>query len=492
MLATIAMLVVKALPSYAATSPQQDMQRLDAYIEQATTKAESKDFQGSAASFKKYEDDWFDVEDGVKKTSSQAYKEIESTMGEIKFALLTQPPDRSRTLAALQKLHALDRKFITGEFQQGKVATAASSRITVASLVERLNRAEAALDSNNLTSAVAEMGRFKTDWLEVEGVVKTKSKDTYVDVENNMEKAYGFLKASSADVPSAKRAIDVLKQDLQPYTGTLRYSLFDAAAILLREGLEAILVLVALLAFLTKSGNGDKSRWLWAGAGAGILASIVTALAINLMFSQIGGANRELMEGITGLVAATMLFYVSYWLHTNSSLSAWQGYIRNQVNSALAKNSLLSLAFLAFLAVFREGAETTLFYVGLAPAIGTTDLFLGLALGTVMLAVTAVLILGLGLRIPLKPFFLVTSVLIYYLGFKFIGAGIHSLQVAGIVSATPANFLPSVEGLGIYPTWETTLPQLAVLLAAFAVVVFTRQKLVAAETAVEERREVRR
>ena len=184
------------------------------------------------------------------------------------------------------------------------------------------------------------------------------------------------------------------------------------------------------------------------------------------------------MEGITGLIAAAMLFYVSYWLHTKSSLGAWQGYISNQMNTALATNSIFSLAFLAFLAVFREGAETTLFYIGIAPAISTTDLFAGLGIGAVLLIILAVLILGLGLRLPLKPFFLVTSILIYYLGFKFIGSGIHSLQVAGIFSATPAKFLPASEGLGLYPTWETTLPQIALLIAAVFVVIYTEKQAI--------------
>ena len=191
--------------------------------------------------------------------------------------------------------------------------------------------------------------------------------------------------------------------------------------------MEALLVVVALLAFLKKSDNADKSRWIWIGAAAGIVASVVAAFVLQAVFSKISaGSSRELIEGFVGLFAAAMLFYVSYWLHSKSSLGAWQGYIREQMNSALATNSVLSLAFLAFLAVFREGAETVLFYIGIAPSISTTDLVTGFGLGTVILIVVAALMLGLGLKIPLKPFFLVTSLLIYYLGFKFIGSGIHS------------------------------------------------------------------
>jgi len=146
------------------------------------------------------------------------------------------------------------------------------------------------------------------------------------------------------------------------------------------------------------------------------------------------------------------------------------------MTSALATNSVLSLSLLAFLAVFREGAETVLFYIGIAPSISTTDLVAGFGLGTLMLGAIAVLMLGLGLKIPLKPFFLVTSLLIYYLGFKFIGSGIHSLQVAGVLPSHTGSFLPSWEPLGLFPTWETTLPQLAILLVAVAIVLYSRRQ----------------
>lgn len=488
-LAISVMLFVVATPLLAASTPQQDIQRLDTQIEQALSKAEAKDLQGAQAAYKQFESDWFDVEDGVKKNSRQAYRDIEDAMGEVKFAYSTQSPNQSQVVKALTNLHTTNQKFISGGYKSSQPATASTQpgKITIATLIERLNRAEAALNSNNVATAADEIKGFQTDWLEVEGVVATKSKDAYTAIENNMAKAYGLIRSNPPNVAEAKVAIASLKQDLQPYAGqSLRYNLFDATVILLREGLEALLVLIALLAFLTKSGNADKGRWLWMGAGIGVLASILTALVIQLLFSHIAsGANRELLEGITGLVAAVMLFYVSYWLHSKSSMMAWQGYIRNQINTALATNSLFSLALLAFLAVYREGAETTLFYIGIASSISTADLLGGLALGLVILVAIAALMLGLGLRIPLKPFFLVTSILIYYLGFKFVGSGIHALQVAGILPSSTANFLPSSDTLGLYPTWETTLPQLVLLVAAVAVVLHMRRQTAQALEEVE-------
>jgi high-affinity iron transporter len=253
------------------------------------------------------------------------------------------------------------------------------------------------------------------------------------------------------------------------------YSYWDATFILLREGVEALLVIIALLAFLDKSGNSQYKSWIWMGAAAGLTLSIIVGIIVQLLVSNVAAifTNREIIEGVVGLFAAAMLFYVSYWLHTKSSLGAWQGYIKEKMETAIAKNSVYSLAVLSFLAVFREGAETVLFYLGIAPAIGTQSLLIGLGIGSVMLVAIAFLMLGLGLRLPIKTFFLCASLLIYYLGFKFIGSSIHALQVAGIIPTDAIDFIPKFKPLGLYPSWETIIPQGIVLLIAIAVVIKT-------------------
>jgi high-affinity iron transporter len=158
-----------------------------------------------------------------------------------------------------------------------------------------------------------------------------------------------------------------------------------------------------------------------------------------------------------------MLLYVGYWLHSKASLAGWQEYIRAQSTAALQRNSLFGLAFIAFLAVFREGAETVLFYVGIAPSISTHDLVAGLGIGAGGLVVLATVMLVGGVRLPVRPFFLAATILIYYLCLKFVGTGIHSLQVAGIAPATPAPWVPASDFFGIFPTWQTTVAQVAVL-----------------------------
>lgn len=166
------------------------MQRLNVYIEQAITKAQTKDFSAAAAAYQQFEADWFEVEDRVRKTSRPAYRQIEAAMGDVKFAFFTQPPNQSQVVAALQQLKATNQKFIAGEFNQSETATVTTNtgKVTISSLIERLSRAEVALNSNDVTMAAAELQGFQTDWLEVKGVVATKSKDAYVAIENNMAK----------------------------------------------------------------------------------------------------------------------------------------------------------------------------------------------------------------------------------------------------------------------------------------------------------------
>jgi high-affinity iron transporter len=276
---------------------------------------------------------------------------------------------------------------------------------------------------------------------------------------------------------AAGAAVDRLRTTLAPFASNQIYTAIDAAVIILREGLEALLVIVALLAFLRRSGNADKRGWIWAGGALGVLASIVVAIVLQAVFSQVSaGQNRELIEGLTGLVAAALLLYVSYWLHSKASLHAWQSYINARTSRALARGSLAGLALLAFLAVFREGGETVIFYLGMAPSIALRELLLGLGIGVVALVVIAVLMLVAGVKLPLRLFFRIASVLVYYLAFKFVGAGIHALQTVDLVSTTPIPSLPAIPFVGFYPTWETAMPQLILLLGALVVFLYLRAR----------------
>jgi high-affinity iron transporter len=236
--------------------------------------------------------------------------------------------------------------------------------------------------------------------------------------------------------------------------------------ILLREGLEAILIIGALLTFLARTGAGSRRRDIHVGVGAAILVSLVTALLIETIF-HLTPASREVLEGATMAAATVMLFYVSYWLLTKVEVNKWNAFVKGKVNDALTSGSALALASVAFLAVYREGFETVLFYKALflsgGPG-GWLPIVVGIGVGTVVLTVVYVAINRYGVRLPLKPFFTVTSSFLYYMAFVFAGKAVAELQTGGLIGTTPVAWAPRIPMLGVYPTVESLLAQ-AVLVA---------------------------
>jgi len=246
--------------------------------------------------------------------------------------------------------------------------------------------------------------------------------------------------------------------------------------ILLREGLEAILIIGALIAFLMKTGNAARRRDIHVGVAAAVGASLLTAVAFETVF-RVSSASREVLEGATMLVASAALFYVSYWLLSKMEVAKWNRFVKGKVQDALVSGSALALPSVAFLAVYREGVETVLFYKALmvaGPAGGAAlPVALGIALASVALAVVYLLINRFGVRLPLKPFFGVTSAFLYYMAFVFVGKGIAELQGGGVVPITVVSWAPQVERLGIYRTLESLAAQGVLVLLLLAAVVWT-------------------
>ncbi|HEV7666101.1 MAG TPA: FTR1 family protein, partial [Chloroflexota bacterium] len=415
------------------------------------------------------------------------YVAVEKAMTGVATAFAATPQQAGQVVQALAALDAEHQAFITGQpaSSAGVSSAAPASGVTAANgatapnsasgsagttggpttmagVVGLLTDAQAALGRGDYATATARLKTFETSWLDVEGEVKTRSADDYRQTETDMALAESLAAQQS---PQAGNVISRMVGRLQSYTqAQQQYGVFDATIILLREGLEALLVIVALSAFLKRSGNRAGEGWLWSGAVAGLLLSIALGLAIQAFFGAIiNPSNREIMEGSIGLIAAAMLVYVSYWLHSKASLGGWQSYISTQTRHAIGGGRMVGLGVLAFLAVFREGAETALFYLGMASNIANTDLLIGLGLGFVILAVLGVLMVVVGMRIPMRPFFTVASLLVFYLCFKFVGMGLHGLQVAGVVPSGSAAYLPSLDVIGLYPTWPTTIAQLILL-----------------------------
>ena len=250
----------------------------------------------------------------------------------------------------------------------------------------------------------------------------------------------------------------------------------SSLVILLREGLEAILVLAALIAMLIKSGRREALRYVHAGWIAALALGGVTWLAASYVVT-LSGASREVTEGVTALIAAGMLLYVGFWMHRNAQAARWTAYLRSQVEAALSGRTRWALASIAFLAVYREAFETVLFYQALwieAGPSGRVAVLGGFATAAVGLVLLGWLILKMGLRLPVGWFFGVGAALMAVLAVVLAGKGIAALQQAGRLPVEPVD-LPTIPSLGVYPTWLGVLTQLAIVVLIVAAVAYSRR-----------------
>lgn len=256
---------------------------------------------------------------------------------------------------------------------------------------------------------------------------------------------------------------------VNPFTAFVTSAFGQAFIILLREGLEAILVVAASIAYLIKTGNKSMTRYIYFGVAAGLAASGILAVVFNALFGG-SGPQQEITEGVVALIAMLMLLYTSNWMLSRSSEHAWNAYIKDKTVAAVSKGSLLSLAMLSFLAVFREGAETVIFYQAIFSMVsgGTSGIWWGAACAAVVLVIVFLLIRCTSVNMPIRPFFIVTSVFMAVLVVIFAGGGVHALIEGDAVNGTYLKGVPTSDWLGLYPYAETIAAQ-----AAAAIVVIT-------------------
>jgi high-affinity iron transporter len=275
---------------------------------------------------------------------------------------------------------------------------------------------------------------------------------------SSMERQFAEFKVAvrSQDLRGAERTRDAIEATLPEVValsapaGSGAEAFWQSFLIILREGFEAILVIGAVVAFLIKTGHRDRLRSIWAGVMLGVAASAVTAVVLRTALKAVP-ASKEFIEGASLLLAVVVLFSVSYWLISKVEAAKWQQFIKEKVTA---------------------GAETALFYQALfneGPHVAL-PISLGIAAGFVALAVVFTMFYRFGVKIPLRPFFSVTSVLLYYMAFVFMGKGVRELQEGNIIPLSAIRGFPHVEWLGLFPSWQGVLAQLALLLLfAFAV-----------------------
>jgi high-affinity iron transporter len=251
---------------------------------------------------------------------------------------------------------------------------------------------------------------------------------------------------------------------------------FYSLGLLFREGMEAMLVVVALAAATRTGGQIGRSRDVYAGAIAAILASIMLAWAVNHLISDDAS---DTLEGVSQLFAAATLFYVSSWMTSKGQSDRWLKFISHKLETAERSTiPAIALGLTAFLAVMREGAETIVFFqaltAGATETVERNAVAAGIAVAAVALAASFTLIRRAADRIPMRLFFGVTSILLYAMAIVFAGQGVASLQEASVVPATFVNHAPTIPMLGLFPTVQSLLAQAVLLIFAFAYVFVPR------------------
>ncbi|NBI12932.1 iron permease [[Haemophilus] felis] len=261
------------------------------------------------------------------------------------------------------------------------------------------------------------------------------------------------------------KAVEMLQGGTQSHWSMFIYSLL----IILREGLEALLIVAAIVAYLVKNNHQDKLPIIRQSVYVALLGSVITAVIFQLIFSN-SGASRELLEGFTMMIAVVMLFMMSYWLLSKVEAQNWKRYLEGKLSLALSTGSLVGLWLTSFLAVYREGAETVLFYYALASDatsfLSYLYLFAGIVVGIVLLAICYVIMRYSLVRLPLKPFFMFTGSFMYLMAFVFAGKSVLELIEGKLFEPTLLAGVPEIAWLGIYPYMETLIPQAILIIAA--------------------------
>lgn len=272
---------------------------------------------------------------------------------------------------------------------------------------------------------------------------------------------------SSTDLAAQAKVLDDLfrqaERALAPSASTAASTFVSAFTILLREGVEALLIVIAMIAFLRKAERPDALKFVHAGWGAALAAGAVTWVVATSLIS-VSGASRELTEGFGGIFAALVLVFVGIWMHGKANADAWQRYVREKMDRALSHGSGWFLFGLAFIVVYRELFETILFFAAMWQD-SAAALLGGVVAGALALAAIAVAMLRFSARLPITQFFRYSSYLMAILAVVLVGKGVAAIQEAGLVGVTPLPFVPRLDLLGLQPSLQVVFAQGLVLLA---------------------------
>lgn len=445
---------------------QINLTKLVSHLNNVKTLSNESNWAKAQSEYKLFEIEWSKVENDVRKANSGFYGSIEANMITSRSTLFTENPSITKVNDSFTKLIDV----------LNNPSSDSTKEVSIEKAIKLLDQTINYVESNDTGKAQSTFNEFIQDWPYVEVMVQSNSMELYKKIENDTSIALTQL----TEKPNSATTMKTLKEiqtNLNLATEKTSYTMFDAGTIVFREGLEALIIISALLALVSKGKQESARKWIFVGGAFGILASLVAGLLFQFLLSKISaGISNQLIEGISGLIAVVFMLTVGLWLHKQSRQQEYGSKMKEKAKAAIAGGGILSLSLLSFFAVFREGAETVVFYIGMSSSITVKELITGFAGGIILLVIIGIFILKGSKFIPLKPFFTIASLCIYYLTFKFIGQSIHALQGIGYLPDHMSTIFPTIPKLGIYPSLESIIPQLILLLFVIWLFVGTRIK----------------
>ena len=441
--------------------------RLEPRFEVLDKAIASQDLEAVREAYKKMNSTWTINEAVVRDHSTAHYGQVETAISFLRSSIETEPTNFDTIQASFDDLKKAISNFVEGT----EVATT-SSNLTLKDGIDLLKKALTQFQAGQDSEAAATMKEFITIWPTIEGSVSTTNPSLYTKVES--ESPVIMVKGKDSEY---QEKLSSLIAELSQIDTSASYNAFDAMLILLREGVEALLIVMALVTTLKAAKMRKGLKWVYGGAFSGIVASLLIAYILQIAFPAVtSGTNREIIEGAVGIFAVIMMILIGIWLHSKSSVKKWNAFMESQMQTVTKTGSFLSMFALSFLAVFREGAETILFYVGILPRISSFDFVLGISLALLVLIVIAfVMNKASQFFLPHKVFFILTW-MIYALAFKMLGVSIHALQLTNMIPNHLISGITSIDILGIYPSWEGLAGQTLFILVVFLITIRQGEK----------------
>lgn len=470
---------------------QQSFKTIDDLVAQAITYYENGDFSNAKKTFQQAQYDGYKNSEMEMSVRTNRSSEISSAINQQFYNLirLSEQPDQMTEIAyqSTQLLQDIEEQLpnlpTTREEQNVQAMQSANdnadqdwAKIST-DINQRIQQAIVLYQQGNAKKAMLSVQDTYFDVFENSGMenkIGSRDSNFKAGLEGYFTRLVSLMKAGQGDKlqdqavglsQNLAKAVEMLQGGEQSDWSMFLYSLL----IILREGLEALLIVAAIVAYMVKNNHHDKLPVIRQSVYVALAASVVTAFIFQLIFEN-SGQNRELLEGFTMIIAVFMLFSMSYWLLSKVEAQNWKHYLEGKLSTALTAGSLFGLWVTSFLAIYREGAETVLFYYALIgdakSAVSLAYLFAGFVSGAILLAICYFIMRYSVVKLPLKPFFMLTGSFMYVMAFVFAGKSVLELIEGKLFEPTLVAGVPEISWLGVYPYVETLVPQAILILAA--------------------------